>query len=90
MSRWRTFNLLVLLALAAAAAAGWLIYKQATIPFKGYTEPEKFVSVNRGLSVPQIGAELQKAGVVRSGTPLCMVRQAQTSGRIAESGRVPL
>ena len=67
MSRWRTFNLLVLLALAAAAAAGWLIYKQATIPFKGYTEPEKFVSVNRGLSVPQIGAELQKAGVVRSG-----------------------
>ncbi len=67
MSKRRSLGLLTALTVVVIAVFGWLAYRQTTSPFKGYLEPEKFVTVNRGFSVSQIGAELQKAGVIRSG-----------------------
>ena len=44
---------LVLILIAAGACAAWLAFSIAR-PFKGYTEPERFVEVRRGRALRRL------------------------------------
>jgi peptidoglycan lytic transglycosylase G len=58
--------LVVLLALAAALVAviGYRGYKSADVPYKGYSDPEVFFTVEKGASGARIAEGLEREGIV--------------------------
>jgi UPF0755 protein len=66
MRRWivRVGVLLAVLG-GAAGVAGWVLYRRAQEPFRGYTAAEQFVEVASGQGSMAIGRRLVETGVVR-------------------------
>jgi UPF0755 protein len=62
----KTFILLLVLALVAAAGVGVTLYRRTTEPFKGYAAAEQVVEIAPGSSTRAIGDALVAAGVVRN------------------------
>jgi UPF0755 protein len=55
----------ILMALLAAAAAGYVLYGRVHTPFRGYAGGEEFVEIPPGASSREIGDRLIASGVVR-------------------------
>jgi UPF0755 protein len=62
----RTLLLLVGLAVVAGIGVAATLYKRTNEPFKGYAEPEQFVTIESGSGSRAIGRRLIEAGVVRN------------------------
>ena len=59
--------LLLICFLAVSAGALWTWWRQElTAPYKGYLEPERFVSIPRGSSVRDIADQLERTGIIKS------------------------
>jgi peptidoglycan lytic transglycosylase G len=61
----RILSLLIVLALLAAAAGAFLLYRRTSEPFKGYDAAEQFVQIESGSSTRTIGQNLISNGVIR-------------------------
>jgi UPF0755 protein len=62
----RVLILVALLAVAAAMAPAWYLYRQVHEPYRGYSMTEVFVQVPQGASSREIGRRLVDAGVVEN------------------------
>jgi UPF0755 protein len=76
---------LLLLLLLAGAAAAWLVVG-VNRPFKGYSEPERFVDVPQGAGPASIGRRLVDAGVVRDTFSFRFELARSRSGRRLQAG----
>lgn len=65
MMRWLA-GMVALVVLAAAGAAGWLVY-QWELPYRGYSGRAAVVDVPHGATTHEIAGLMQRKGVVRSG-----------------------
>src|SRR5438046_2507240 len=63
--RLKIFLVIVVVALVAAAAVGFTLYKRTSEPYQGYSTGEQFVEIAPGSSTRAIGTSLTAAGVVR-------------------------
>jgi UPF0755 protein len=61
-------GLVFVIVLAGAAAVAYMFYTQLNVPFRGYTESEKFVEIPSGAGSRAIGERLIAAGVIRDET----------------------
>jgi UPF0755 protein len=78
------WTLLVVLLLAAAGAA-WLALG-VTRPFKGYSEPERFVEVPQGAGPASIGRRLVDAGIIRDSLTFRFELARSGAGRRLQAG----
>jgi UPF0755 protein len=78
----RRMLVFVVLAAAAAGAAAWLGYRRVHEPFRGFSGPEQFVTVEPGSGAVAIGRRLAEAGVVRD--PLTFRLALIVTGRSRE------
>jgi cell division protein YceG involved in septum cleavage len=62
----KTFFVLIVLVLVAAAAVGVMFYNRAAQPYKGYTAAEQFVEIAPGSSTRAIGQSLIAGGVIQN------------------------
>lgn len=76
---------LIVVLLAAGACAAWLALG-ITRPFKGYTEPERFVEVPQGAGPSSIGRRLAGAGVIRDAFSFRFELARSGSGRRLQAG----
>jgi UPF0755 protein len=76
---------LLLVVLAAVAVAAWL-FAGVNRPFKGYSEPERFVEVPQGAGPSAIGRRLVEAGVVRDTFSFRFELARSRAGRRLQAG----
>jgi len=76
----------VLLLVAAAGAAAYVVYDRARTPYRGYAESERYVDVPSGLGTRAIGARLIDAGVIRDPLTYRFVLWRSGSSRRLQAG----
>ncbi len=76
---------ILLIALAGAGLAAW-VSSGITRPYKGYSEPERFVEVPQGAAPGSIGRRLADAGVIRDTFGFRFELARSGSGRRLQAG----
>jgi UPF0755 protein len=75
----------LVIAIAAAVAAGW-IYTAVLRPYRGYSTPEQFVEIARGSTTGAIARRLTEAGVVRNELAFRIAVYTQNAGGRLQAG----
>jgi UPF0755 protein len=82
----RTFAILFLVAIGAAAAASYALNARVHAPFQGFSAQEQFVEVPAGSGTKAIGDRLVSGGVIRDGVTFRLALWLSGDARTLKAG----